>query len=773
MFSNSGFFRLPFVVVVMKIKSLLFLVWSLLFFVCVLSVDLTHSSERSKIAVFNFTILNLDAKGYDATITNTLITFLERAPSLIIINRRELEAFLSLNDLQQNEDLPNVITVGNRLGLDLVVVANVRKRGPVIEITCRIAKIADKSFIYERQFRSLEAAGLRNETEKMSLDIVRAIESNKGRAPSPAPQVKCLRAPVNVLCRPGGSSIRLEWEDISAAPCDGYRIFRSQSEEGPFIKIAQVSERGYVDRGLDKDASYYYRIKAFDAGGRESNFSSTVQTELAMTPNPPIIMNAQGRVRCIEITCSPNPIKSQDPSKLLGYKLYRARKEEGSYEEIADLRARDLGLGRETDLESLSRIRYLDTNVVDGETYYYRTGAYNEEKRVSDLSRPVAGRCIPVVRGIVAQGDMIRETKVSWDAAVSEFVTGYVLYRSTSRNEGFEEVKRIYGRENNSYVDKEDLKDKTVYYYRVSLFEDEEKEGSLSNAAWAETKGPPAIPEGLRAKGGMAKRVVLAWRVCPEEEVGGYSVYRSTERDRGYERVGVVRNREKGDYLDKGSYDKPLDDNSTYYYCITSYNKVDVESMRSEVVCAATKPRPNRPSGLKGGSLHLRRVPLSWEPNPETDIKTYHIYRSSGEEEGFSEVAVVHGKTSCLENGLEDGREYRYKIRAEDKDLLLSDFSETIIATTKPKPAPPQGLNVAFDGGTMILTWSANSEPDIVSYHVFEKGFFGLKKIGIAKETRFVIVGPKPGKTKDYAVTGVDKDGLESEPSTPVSVFGR
>ena len=756
----------------MKTRSLFSLFRYLLFFVCVLSVNLTHSSERSKIAVFNFAILNLDAKGYDATITNTLITFLQRSPSLITINRRELETFLSFNDLRQNADLPNVVAVGNRLGLDLVVVGSVRKRGPVLEITCRIAKIADACFIYERQFRCLEAAGLRAEIERMSREIIGVMESHKGRAPAPAPQVKVLRAPVNVLCRPGGWSISLEWEDVSATPCDGYRVFRSQSEQGPFIKIAQVSEPEYVDRDLERNTSYYYRIKAFDAGGRESDFSRTVKTELAMTPNPPIITNAKGRVRCIEITWSPNPRESRDPSELLGYKLYRAKKE-GAYEEIADLRAGDLGLALEADLGSQSSIRYLDTNLADGETYYYRIAAYNEQRGLSELSRPVAGSCIPIVHGVVAQGDMIREIRLSWDAAVSEFVAGYVLYRSRSPHEGFEEVKRIYGRENTSYVDKENLMDKTVYYYRISVFEDDKREGSPSDVVSATTKGPPAIPEGLRARGGLAKRVALAWHACTEQEVEGYSVYRSIHRDQGYERIGMVRKREKCEYLDEGSRDNRLKDDSTYYYCITSYNRVTVESLRSEVVSAVTKPRPGRPSGLKGESFHPRRVPLCWEPNPEKDIRTYHIYRSSSVKGGFSEVAAVQGRTCCLEEDLEDGREYRYKIRAEDKDSLFSDFSETIIVKTKARPAPPQGLTVTFDGGNMMLRWSANSEPDIVSYHVFEKGFFGLKKIGATKETRFVIVGPKQGKTKDYAVTGVDKDGLESEPSTPLTVFGR
>ena len=85
----------------MRARSLLLLSRSLLLFVCVLSADPTQCPERFKIAVFNFSVHDLDAKDYDTTITDTRITLLERAPSLLIINRREPEAFLLLEDFER------------------------------------------------------------------------------------------------------------------------------------------------------------------------------------------------------------------------------------------------------------------------------------------------------------------------------------------------------------------------------------------------------------------------------------------------------------------------------------------------------------------------------------------------------------------------------------------------------------------------------------------------------------------------------------------------
>jgi len=183
--------------------------------------------------------------------------------------------------------------------------------------------------------------------------------------------------------------------------------------------------------------------------------------------------------------------------------------------------------------------------------------------------------------------------------------------------------------------------------------------------------------------------------------------------------------------------------------------------------------RPVRPSGFGGESLHVKEIPLFWQPNPEDDIEKYHIFRSSGDEKEFSEIASIEGNTSYVDKRLQDGWEYRYKLTAEDKDSLISDFSDIITVKTKPKPRAPTGLTARVEQGKTILTWSNNTESDITLYNVFEKGFFGSRKVGAVKEPKFINVGPKPGKSKNYTVTAVDKDGLESKPSQPVTVVGK
>ncbi len=761
----------------MKKKSFPYFFWAFLCIILALYPRPAHT-YTAKIAVFNFNVLNLDARGYDATVTNTLIDSLQKTSSLNILNRKELESFLYLNDLQQNCDLSNVVTIGNRLGLDMIVAGTVKKNGLVIEIFCKVVNIAEKSFVYTKKVRSFGDSGLREEIRRLSSNISKIITIKMGDAIKASSTTGRLAHPVKIVWRPGSSKIGLYWEGGSDSKSQGYKIFRSQSEDGPFVKIAQVTKNNYVDEGLEKNTAYYYRIKAFDTKGKERDFSATIRAETAVTPNPPIIINTEPHVKSIEILWSPNPSKSPDPHKLMGYKVYRSKTEGGPYAEIANLTEKDLGRG----IDTAADIKYLDRNLADGEQHYFKVSAYNEKNLESDLSSGMKGSCLPVVKGVVATGDMIRQLELRWTTATSKHVKGYVIYRSMSPEEGFLKITKIIGRETDSFIDTEGLEDKTTYYYRVSLFEDDERVGTMSDVVPATTKGRPPTPRRLKAKSGLAKMVKLLWNMCTEKEVKGYKLYRSTAREGEYIPIKTIDNQNKNKYLDKGtkgilfsvfSGGGFLKDNTTYYYKVTSYNKVDIESKPSDIISATTKPRPARPSGFGGESLHVKEIPLFWQPNPEDDIAKYHIFRSSGDEKDFSEIASVEGKTSYVDNRLEDGCEYRYKMTAEDKDSLISDFSDTITSKTKPKPKAPTGLSAYVEQDKTVLTWSQNTESDITSYNVFEKGFLGPRKVDTVKEPQCSVVSPKSGKSRDYTVTAVDKDGLESKPSQSVTVVGK
>lgn len=736
-------------------------------------------SQQIKVAVFNFGTMNLEASGYGTTVTNMLMNALKEDPSLELLDRKELEAFLNLNDLQQDEALDNVVNIGSRLGLNMVVVGNVGKNGSVISINTKVIHIEHKKVIYGRQIKSFGDAGLMGEIRELSRFIATAMSAYTVR---PAEDEKPkLRGPVNLQKRSGGGRVSLYWENPSGNAVSGYEVFRSSSAAGPFTLMGQVSKPEYVDSSVSRNASYYYKIRAFNSKGLKSGFSEVISAETAPTPNPPVILRAEGHIRGIQLTWAPSPISSDDPLKMKGYKLYRAKVEQGPYHEVANILGKDLGIGVDsaTPLDKLFKVSYTDRNLADGEDYYYRVTAYNEKNLESEMSYPIKGRTVPVINSCVAQGDMIREIRISCEPIDSPFIRGYYIYRRSSESADYAKIKKIDqslpGAGKIVYTDKEGLSDHTRYYYRVTAYEEPDVETSPSFDVSAVTKGKPSTPTGFHAKSGLVKKVELSWTPSEESEVEGYNLYWSDRKDGEYILLKRLEGRNSNRYVDDTRGFGKLDDNRTFYYKLTSFNKVNVESSPTPTVSAATKKRPSKPQSFKGQSLKVREVPLSWNPNPEPDIEAYILYRSASMQEGdFMKIARIKTGTVHVDKDVKDGETYFYRLHAEDKDGLISEPSDTVTVQTKPKPPVPIQISGDYQKGIVELKWERSASPDVVQYIVYEKRLFGgNNKLCASEENRFKDETLLPGKSRSYVVTAVDRDGLESEPSQAVTITAR
>ncbi|MBI4620121.1 MAG: hypothetical protein HY739_08165 [Desulfobacterales bacterium] len=744
---------------------------------CYPIIVLANTPLQAKIAVFNFRTVNLEASGYGTSVANMLIDSLKEKSELIMIGRRDLEAFLNLHDLQQDDNPANAVNIGTQLGVDVIVVGNVEKKGATIVVNCKVIHVKQKTSIFDTQLVSFGDTAMGGEIKRLSTLISTAIANAATKKVSEEkPTWGC---PVNIKKRSSSSSIYLNWENAPGNTAVSYEVFRSNSESGPFTWISQVVQPEYLDRNLEKNTTYYYQVRASAGSGIRSNFSPVILAETVPVPNPPVILKAIGHIKSVELTWSPSPAKSDDPLELKGYKLYRAKVEQGPYKEVANILGRDLGIGVNvtTTLDKLLKVTYVERGLTDGEYYCYKLTAYNEKSLESDFSGSVKATTTSVVSGLSAQG-MIREVNLTWAPVDSPFIKGYYIYRSDGESGNFTKIKKIDvsgisgtgTREKVEYTDKEGLGDKLSYYYRITAFEDEERETSPSVAVSAATKGKPPAPEAVKAVSGMVKKVELTWTAGSHEDIEGYKIYWSREKVGKYLLLSKLKERTTNRFTHEGGGEEKLDDNTTYYYIIRSFNRVDVESDFSEIAFATTKARPTKPSGLKGEEGKVKAVPLIWLPNPENDITAYHIWRAGPEKEDFTRIADTRGETVYIDKGLKDGSTYRYRIQTEDRDALLSDFSETIGIQTKPKPKRLEGFNGDLHKGRVVLNWKPGSEPDISHYDVYEKGFFGIKKIATVKTPGFTGESLPKGKQKTYVVISVDKGGLESEPSEEITI---
>jgi len=126
-------------------KDRVFSILLLFFVICTPRAALALT--QVKMAVFNFATLNMEASRYGTAVTNMLGDELKINPSYDVLDRKDLEAFLNLNDYQQDDKVDNAVNIGTRLGLNVVVVGNVEKKGTVIIVNCKMVLVEQKKVI--------------------------------------------------------------------------------------------------------------------------------------------------------------------------------------------------------------------------------------------------------------------------------------------------------------------------------------------------------------------------------------------------------------------------------------------------------------------------------------------------------------------------------------------------------------------------------------------------------------------------------------------------
>jgi fibronectin type 3 domain-containing protein len=493
---------------------------------------------------------------------------------------------------------------------------------------------------------------------------------------------------------------------------------------------------------------------------------------VAISLPPPQITSSRGEIQkaIIEIL----PYSSQTYSS---YRLLRSRSEKGPFTQVAIEKN-----------EGKRNIVFKDEGLLDATTYYYKVDAVSAIGLIGPTSEPfkvtTKGPPSPVFE-FEAVSDQLRKVFLVWTPVNKPDIKGYSIYRANQRNGPYKEIAFVKGKDAKHYLDKGEksswgdeghLKDNTEYFYKIQSVNVVDFHSPDSPIISAVTKGPPSPVVKLQAKNRQARKVPLTWTPVNEEEVKGYSIYRANQRNGPYKEIAFVKGKDAKHYLDKGEKSSwgnegHLKDNTEYFYKIQSVNVVDVHSPDSPIISAVTKPIPVPVTGLKANQLEVKQISLNWQPNPETDIKEYDIFRGKSQQSIKKNIKNVPGTVfSYTDKELEDGQKYFYRVRAIDKDNLVGKFSDPVRSMTKPLPSKPKGLTIDFDNGQIKLSWHKNPEMDIAHYQVFKKAFFSWEKVGETIDPIFFYKDElKEGKTLVFMVKAADTSKMVSEPSEEIS----
>ena len=285
-------------------------------------------------------------------------------------------------------------------------------------------------------------------------------------------------------------------------------------------------------------------------------------------------------------------------------------------------------------------------------------GSYTGKKNVTFKIYP------DKVSGVKVLSSTTNSLKIRWDKEGG--VTGYRIYRATSKDGKYTEVATVSNKSSNTYTDTGRLSGKT-YYYKIRPYKTVDKEnlyGDYSSIISGKTKYPSQV-KNLKQNSSYKTSVKLSWDKT--SYASGYRVYRATSKDGTYKRVAELSGSTNTKFTDN-----KLSSGKTYYYKVRAYRKVGKDKDHgsySTILKAST--RCNTPvitscisSSKKDDTNKTGKLKISWKKI--NGAYGYAIYRSDSKNGNYKRIKTIKsGSTlSTYDEGLKIGKIYYYKINA-------------------------------------------------------------------------------------------------------------
>ncbi len=295
------------------------------------------------------------------------------------------------------------------------------------------------------------------------------------------------------------------------------------------------------------------------------------------------------------------------------------------------------------------KVAYFD-NVEVGTAYLEVTGTGNYAGKIKETYRIVLK--VPTF----SLGTSYNKVRVWWSEV--EGASGYVLYRSTSKDSGFQKVKVLTAKSKEPYIDLEKTFNET-YYYKMRAYRVVDGEYIYSQYTTVKSikirPATPTIKEIWRVSSSSMK---VEWNEIAGAT--GYKVYRSTSKDGDFTRIATVVGQKNLTYVDT---DRTC--GRRYYYKVRAYRTIGGEKYHGNY--SGVKSRYTAPEKVKISSdtaYTSSKITLEWKK--ASGASGYEIYRAVGEKGTYKKVKTVSSKNTLewTNTDLSSEKDYYYKIRA-------------------------------------------------------------------------------------------------------------
>ncbi|MDR2033445.1 MAG: hypothetical protein LBP89_02300 [Helicobacteraceae bacterium] len=252
----------------------------------------------------------------------------------------------------------------------------------------------------------------------------------------------------------------------------------------------------------------------------------------------------------------------------------------------------------------------------------------------------------------------------------------------------------------------------------------------------------------------------LEWEGLDDYNIAGYLIYRAAPNAK-LTRIGATANRFSNHYIDDD-----IEQDRQYIYSVSYYTKDGRES-RQFVIPASTLPLPEPVSWVSSGNILPRKAKIIFRPHSNERINGYIIERRDKKQTTWRVVGKLEGRLHAeyIDENLDDGAEYEYRIIAVSFDDLKSRPSEIVITATKPLPPQVTGLSASTGlRGKIELKWRRVKDDAGGTYRIYasnsaDGGFSQIAELTANLATETINAD---GAERFYKITFVDYDGLES-----------
>ena len=593
-------------------------------------------------------------------------------------------------------------------------------------------------------------------------------ESGASSEASATPQVPAPGVPSGLRLTAGNGQVAASWTAVSGA--SRYTLYHSQSSitdvtASGVTAVANLTATSHTVRGLTNGRTYYFVVRASNAGG-----DSAASDEASATPQVPV----PGVPRGFSLAAG-NAQVDATWTAVSGASRYTLYYSQSSFTSLTTEGV--------TKVENLTRTSRTVSGLTNGTRYYFRVTATNaggESAASGEVSAtpqvPAPG--VPNDLSLTAGNEQVDAT---WTAVSG--ATGYTLYYSSTSNLANDlnrsDITKVAVTGTSHTVTR--LTNGTIYYF-VLAATNAGGESAVSREVSATPQvAAPDTPRELKLTAGNAQ-VTATWTAS--SRAASYTLYRSESSFEGVTDLPAAGITRVENITGTSQTVSELNNGTQYYFVVTAHNPGGRSAVSNQGSATPLAP-PGAPTGL---SLTAGdgQVTASWTAGTgvSTTYTLYYATSSFGVADPATKAGVVTvanlTTTSHTVSPLTNATTYYFAVRASNVGGQSAATPEAS-ATPQAPPDTPTGLSLTAGDGEVTASWNASSRAASYTLYYSDSSITNLDASGVNKlenlsGTSRRVTGLINGTTYYFVVRAVNVGGQSAvsteDSATPLAPPG-